>query len=503
MKIKTRISAFMMVIFITLGFFTACGDREVNQTTAVNETSGSTVAPETESLYHIEDQDYKGYEFMTLIVGFGTRVNEFKYSEDKATIMDNAIYKRNIQVEDKLKITIATVDQAAGNTKGSPQGLGALEKAWSSGDTTYDAAIIPAYDVTPAAYSGYCYDLNEVKQFNLEADYWDQNAVNSLEIKGLLFFTTGDFSIDIFNVTQCIAFNKELAKKNSITDLYQLVSEGKWTIDKWKEYTSLISEDLDNDGYYTEKDLYGSIIRDSSIYAVVNSSGELCASLDQYGDLVLGLGNERVMTVFQEFVEFASGNYCLRYMQNFGPNGQRSNNSNSGHLTTMFLNNQALFALTEVGVINAFRDMETDYGILPYFKFDENQEKYYNAPNPSNARFLCLPYYQNDVDRTGNILEAIAYFSSKYITEAYYEKTLVGQTVRDDESLPVLKLLRETRIYDLGYYYQPADINKNLIYNFRDFNPNWASTYESLKIKAQKELDNINLSYNNLIDEWK
>lgn len=501
MKIKARIITALLAIIMVAGIFTSCNNGEAGETTRA--TSEQSTAVETENPFHIEDQDYEGYEFYALIVGFTGAVNEFAYNETDPTIIDNAIYNRNVAVEDKLGIVIKNEYKKAGSTTASNEGFGTLKKEYTSGSTTYDTYIVPAYDVSPAAYQGYCYDLNSVEQLDLTANYWDQNAVQSLEVKEMLFYITGDFSLDTFDSTECIAFNKTIAETQNITDLYTLVEEGKWTFEKWKEYTSLISEDLDGDGYYTEKDSYGSVIWDDAIYAVVHSTGERCCTLDEYGDLVLGLGTERVVTAFQSFVEFAKSNSCLRFQQNFGPNGARSDNSNSGHLTPMFTNNQCLFVLTTVGTITGFRDMNTDYGILPYFKFDENQDRYYNTVSPFNARFLCLPFNLADVERTGNIIETIAYFSTKYITDAYYEKTLVGQTIRDDESLPMLKLLRETRVYDLGYYYQPANINKNLIYNFRAFDPNWMSKYEKLKTAAETNLATINKSFDKLSEQWQ
>ena len=45
--------------------------------------------------------------------------------------------------------------------------------------------------------------------------------------------------------------------------------------------------------------------------------------------------------------------------------------------------------------------------------------------------------YWQDTARTGDILEAMAAFSAYTLTPAYYDKTLMGKSVRDAESEPM------------------------------------------------------------------
>jgi len=75
--------------------------------------------------------------------------------------------------------------------------------------------------------------------------------------------------------------------------------------------------------------------------------------------------------------------------------------------------------------------------------------------------------------------------------------------MRDDESLPVLKLLRETRVYDIGYYYRPGDFTHAVIQSFRDFNSNWSSRYASGINLVRSQAEDINKKFDALVSEWQ
>ena len=507
-KKTNRLLALLLcaVMVFSVIALSACSKDEPKETTPVPGSSqgDETQAPDPNADPY-PDQDFDGYGFLAYEVAFdlSTYINNFTPNEDAATVIDQAIFTRNAEVEKKLNITISSEAKKASSTTGSAEGYSYLLQLRRSGDAVYDVATLPAYDVAKVAYSDGLYDMNHVSTLDLERSCWDQQAVKDLEIKGMQFFTTGDFNLDCFNATVVITFNKELAKQYNVNDLYQLVDEGKWTMDKWMEYTELVSDDLDGDSFYSNKDLYGALLWDDSIYAAVHSAGEHCAIVNDDGDLELTLGTERVVSVFQDYVDFSKKNCVLRWQQDFDLTTKtRKNNPGSTNGRDMFLNNQGLFLITAISTTTRyFRDMDTDYGILPMFKYDDTQDRYYNNVAPYSSRFMCLPFNQFDAERCGIILRSIGYSSEKYVVNAFYEKTLVSDTVRDEESLPMLQLIRETRVYDLGYFYQPANINKELIYLFRAENSNWISRYNALEKSAKTILGRFNDAFTKLKDD--
>jgi len=510
---KRRILALLlaMLMLATSGILAACGGDKPGKTPDVttdgqgsqNAGNDTTAAPvETGPVLDIPDEDLDGYEYLIYEGAFGSDVSDFTYLEEAGTVLDEAKYKRNALVEAKFNISLISEVVKVSGTSGSDKGYGTMMQNYNAGDPTYNVTVLPAYDQSKLAQNSALYDMTKVPMLDLTSEYWDQNVVKDLTIKDMLFFMVGDYSIDAFDAVICMAFNKKIAGEKGINDLYQLVTDGKWTLAKFKEYCALVSEDLNGDDKYTNMDLYGALCWDDTIYAVVHSAGELCATVGDDGLLVLGLNSEKMNNVFEEFVTFSKENCFLRYQVAFKEDGSFTNNSGSKYGSEMFLNNQGLFYMASLGGINGFRDMDVDYGIIPLFKYTEEETRYYATISPYSARFLSMPYHQEDVELNGKILETIGFYSASTVPEAYYEKTLNGKVVRDEESITMLQLLRESRVYDLGYFYQPGEINKNLIYRFRAADPNWASTYAAQSRAAGIRLKQINQALEKLVDVW-
>ena len=497
---RRRAALLLCLSLLSGAFFAGCG---ASAPTPGADPSAVSSLPEGtgEESFALPEEDLENYEFTVYEVGFrtGGYINDFADSGSGAPVLDRAIRERNAAVEASLRVRLSAVQKNATSTTGSAQGYGELQKLRATGDAPYDAAVLPAYDVTKNAAGGDLTDLLTVSGLNVTSPWWDRRSVDAFTVKGMLFFMTGDFSLDIFDATAVIAFNKKLANERGVPDLYALAESGKWTIDRWMEATALISEDLDGDSRFTDRDRYGSIVCDDSVYAVVNGAGERCAAVDPAsGDLCLTLGTERTAAAFRRYVEFSRQNCVLRFQQKFNQDGTAVNNSASYHDRTMFPDDQALFLIAPLGEVSLFRDTDTPYGILPVFKLDEEQESYQANVSPFNARFLCVPAVQKEQDLAGRILETVGYFSSQFIPAAYYEKTLTGSKARDGESRPILELLRVSRAFDLGLFYQPADINKQLIYQFRQGDSDWASVYAAYSDQAAAALGKIDLAFDAL-----
>ena len=65
-----------------------------------------------------------------------------------------------------------------------------------------------------------------------------------------------------------------------------------------------------------------------------------------------------------------------------------------------------------------------------------------------------------------------------------------------------LELMAATRSYDLGLYVQPGEINKQLIYLFRDGSKNFTSTFDSKKNAAEAALIEIDEAFAKAAAQW-
>ena len=208
--------------------------------------------------------------------------------------------------------------------------------------------------------------------------------------------------------------------------------------------------------------------------------------MNENGELTLTLNDERTMAFFDKLPSFYADEIAYAY--------QRV----SYDITTpinMFANNQALFFAQLLDLVSYLRDMETDFGLLPQPKASVEQKEYYNTIGSWHSVFLCVPAVQENAERTGVILESLAAESLNVVTPAYYEQTLVGKYVRDEESVATLDIILATRVYDLGWFYGIGGYNEAVMNVWRKDANNFASMYKAVERVANKSLDQINEAF--------
>ena len=64
-------------------------------------------------------------------------------------------------------------------------------------------------------------------------------------------------NLSMLNGVGVTYFNKELAERNKIGDIYQTVRDGKWTLDSFSEYCKGITQDINGDTQLNGDDMFG------------------------------------------------------------------------------------------------------------------------------------------------------------------------------------------------------------------------------------------------------
>lgn len=480
-KKRTLTFAAALLMLIPLS---SCGQGEAPLQTTDNTASE---AETTAAPLAFEGADFGGKEFHILLTANGPdTVNDFEASEMIGETLSAAVEKRKAQVEEQCGVTLVTHT----TFKYGNHGYNELYANYTAGDTDYDAAVIAAYDVVPLAYTNALYNLYDLDGMDLSNPWWDARATEELTVMGQMYFTTGDIAFWDDMMQYCVAFNKQMWADYNRDDVfgysaYELVERGEWTYEALAALAKGVTEDLDNSGTYDMADRYGILTWDDTVYGVLNSAGQKVITRDDNGRLVLSLteGNETAIAALTQYTDICFGGDAINY-QRF-----------SGGENDMFIENRALFFLTRLSVLSNYRDMETDYGILPFPKYSVDQDRYYTTVSPYHMNFVCVPSVCEDPYMSAVVLEALGYYGQETVTPAYYEATLTGQYFRDEDSEKMLTLLADSRCYDIGFYVQPDNINKELIYLFRPGSYTFASTFASHYTAASKRVEAINLMF--------
>jgi len=412
----------LMLLASCGGEGTATGDTTPSDTTANSESGGGTdelAAPE------LPDKDYGGYEFkiLTQINGWGIYNNEHFYIEEaNGEVLNDAIFERNRRVEDQFGVVITEI------TSTNPSND--MATAVMAGDDAYDV-VNP--NGAPGGYgTEYMVDFNSLDYLNLDRPWWDQNYQKGRSVNGKLTSAVSSMMITHMDSVLAMLYNQKLAQDYKLPDLYQIVRDGDWTIAKWAELSKNVTTDLDGDGAYTDKDQYAFVGLDG--IGRLGSGVQIITIVKDKNDTpVLELENPRVVEQISKLrdfaVSYAQDIYDPRKDTNTGGDGDRA-------VFRLFLNDQALFYVHGLGAVQQFRDMKSDFGVLPTPKLDEKQEDYFIAPDTTKC--LIIPAVASDLDRTAIILEAMSYEGYTYLRPRYYDSMLQSKYLRDEESIEMM-----------------------------------------------------------------
>ncbi len=483
----------LITIFVCAALFFSCGDKTpVSTTPPTGEDWTENTSSATEELPDIPlSADFGGENFYIYSAG-NVAYEDFTAEETDTTPLEIAQYRCRQRVETDYNIRIVQTSEKAYSSGNGP-GFKKINTMVNSGECPCDLALIAGYDVTMLGAAGMLYDLKSIPDIHLEKSWWDQNANESLEYLDVLFYTTGDITCSDNNAAYVIMFNKNMLENYSLPSPYEMVYSGDWDMENFKALCKAVTEDLDQNDVMDENDRFGLLVWVDSNLGMVHAAGQRCCVIN--GDQIeLTLYNETTLQAVEQYLAFAlDKQHALQY---------QAIHNTAEFSQQLWAGDHGLFWTTTMGDVQRFRETESDFGLLPYPKLTKEQDRYYSTITPFNSQFICVPLIQNDVDRTGLITEALAYYGQKEVLPAYYEVNLKGVHSRDEESLDMIDIIFDNLVYDIGFFYQIGPYNKHLNYMVSRAQNNFASMYDSLYPAAQAQIANIQKSYAAAAQQW-
>ena len=231
---------------------------------------------------------------------------------------------------------------------------------------------------------------------DLEKPWWNQSATKELQIGNRLYFVTGDITKSMVDEMFVYTFNQKVADDLGIESLYDVVNEHRWTIDYVYTLVDGLYTDLNGDGQADIGDKYGlSTACSNPAAAYVNGFRLTMLTRNNDGNLYFDIDKERMADVVNKV-------YSL-YWENPGTLGATLNGTDMA----CFMEDRALLGTFRFKDIRrSFGDMESDYGVLPYPLFDENQKEY--GTRVKDPTLMCIPVDAIDPEMSVAVLEALA-----------------------------------------------------------------------------------------------
>ncbi len=449
MRKLTR-SASLLLALLTALSAVGCGGTT---TPADTIASGEDTTPvETEPEYNYPDVDYGGYTFKVLNLDeFYSCYTKVDVQEQTGETVDDAVYNRNRRIEERFNIKIKEINEHFGAWAEGVKPSDSLIKSVLADDDMYDCAYCLLSFKPAIVTDGYLADLNAIPELQLGEVWWDNYLNDALELNGKLYTATSPLQLTSLGLSWVFLFNKDMFDSLKLEYPYDLVRDGKWTFDKLNEYVTKIAN-LNGEDSFTYKEgsnaVYGIAGHTTAPYLAILATDNCFIRKNDKGEQVYVGGTDRLYNALDKIkraFNVAEGKILYNA-------ADKLTDSATGGYYYMFYTGKAGFLTTELKGTQVMREMTADYGILPTPKYDEAQENYITYASENIGR-LCIPKTNDDLTRTGVILDALSYESYKNVLPLYYNQTISQKGLRDEDSIEMLDIINRGRMTEIGLIY--------------------------------------------------
>jgi len=483
---------FALAMLLLLGaMMPACGrNGETDPTKGGTADGAGTQEPAKEYTLNVFNWDGRG---LNVLVNNNPGVvwddTDFTWKESlMGEPINDAVHDRNNLIEEmyNVKLVLKRVTRDAH--------VAAIRSACMAGDGSYDISFNNPRENYTLAQEGYLINLFSVEALELDAPWWDPNAVRDMSVMNRLFMVIGDIGLMYKKSVGTLQFNKDHIRDYGLTSPYKHLEENTWTLDTFTQMLREFMGNIENGEKPRQQRTFG-LLGFSDIMATgMIGAGVKFAAKDENDIPALSFYNEKTINVFEKITEFMYDEEI--FLSWTAPTGAGVNTARK------FVNGESLFHYGELHEIPNLRNMDTDFGIMPLPKYNSEQAEYYHSINANVAMIMALPVrVDENIEKIGAIAHAMGKLGMDLLRPAYYEVSLIGKMSRDEESEISLDIILNSITYDQGYMYNWGNIGTFTLGMSNNRNRDLSSNYLRIEAAAQTQLDRMNDTFADMFAE--
>lgn len=409
---------------------------------------------------------------------------ELYESEQTGEPIDDAVYMRNLKTELLLNVKLNySLPDDEKNTDIH------FKNSVMAGDDRCDVLAFKAIYWGTLLTAGVLMPWDDIPGMQLDKPWYVTDANETITVGGHRYGILSDALCTNITMVWTMVFNKRIADEYRIDGLYDTVRSGLWTMDEMTGIVKGVYSDVNGDSNSDPDDLYG-FYTDSyaTLDAFMDAHAISGVSKDENDMPKVDFMSERLIRSFEKIYELYWNN-AATYVDTKEPYTYRLS----------FAQGKALLApmLINYMISPDLRAMDDDYGILPFPKLDEAQEKYGTHLLPRTGTYM-LPKTLNDdsADCIGYVIDVLSAYSYDLLRPAIYDTTLTEKGVRDEDSLEMLNIAVAGRQYDFSNFLEwDTSYPFTCLYTYRGLlsakKTDIASYYEKNLSKAEAILQKI------------
>lgn len=503
-----KVLVLLLALIMVLSAFVACGPKDPAQqggessTPAGNDPqqpgASDSKPSESESESTIGNLDpslnLNGKEVTVISRSHYWFADEVSVEDPSGDPIESAMFQRNLDVERILNCTLENFKVTETGTGGTADYAVVNQLKNTIGpDCPYDIVSTSAYTAFENTAAGICHNLNDIDHIDLDQNYWAPYYNAGATIGNQQYFATGAISLSLRRFIFVTFFNPKLTEDRGIENLYDVVNDGRWTLDYQAEIINGVHEELDGVEGKTEGDFYGLV---TNHHICVDPYWSACdvkiMGKDDDDYLIFEPELEKldnILNKLKEIYKRSGGTYSYT---------GKSGDVDQDEIRAKFTSEYAMMVTLRLLECEAddFRNMES-YGILPMPKYDDEQENYYSHAHDQFAVYGVISSVPTtEIDDIGAVLECMAIEGYRTVTPAYFEVALKGKYSKDPQSWEMLdKIVNNVKI-DGGLLYtiKLGDITQQLRNTVKNDTPTISTTvFSAFGMKS------LNKSLNNFI----
>lgn len=435
-----RIAAILLATALFISFVACSGASDTNtEITTAAETEAVTETDTEKEYPHYGNCDFNGKNYHIL----NCQKNQWNmYTTIVATelvgeAVNDAVFERNARIIQKLNLTMSEENY----TTNDSTFINKLSTAILAGDDCYDIACVPMYQSTAGMIEGHYFNLDTLESIHLDKNWWNQTMLAETSINNRHYLANSSVHLMFIDAIWCLYFNKDILKDNGMEQPYDLVREGNWTYDAYQKYLSAATMLNGDESFAWNSDgncVYGVSSHGGMIDRYLFGMNAHFIEKDKNDQLIFTADSELFTNVYQLLANSLSQpGVCLI-----------ANSEGFHYSKNIFINNRAAFIGAELKEGQVLRDMESEFGIIPYPKYNEEQPDYHSTV-VRKASSIAIPITQKIPEDSALLLDALS-FESEDVEKLFIEVRIEQKGLRDEDSIEMLHIMLNTVGIDLG-----------------------------------------------------
>lgn len=485
MKSIYRILIALLVFAMILPMALACAETTSQEDTtapAVTEAPTATDAltgevTEEETLFvpsNIpEDLKFEG-TVINILHRTDSNKNEFFVEDQSGESVNDAVFRKNANVQAQFGITLEFYG-IPGAYEQQKDFVNTCINSLQAGADAYD--LFCGYSMTGAtlAVEGALQDMTEYPILEFDKPWWPESLISKATINDGIYFASGDIAPSFLYMMYLVVFNKDLFTdfhRLQPNDLYDLVYDGKWTIDRLIEFTQGVYLDQDGDNAASESDRYGLVITSVPFDSFYTASDLYTVELDSNGGFVMSpdLFSQKTVDLLDKVCNLLH------------TSGDAYTKTDTAH----FKEGNSLFIIQAASITaNHLTDVDFTYGVLPMPKYNEDQENYRTALSFPYTMYM-ISASAPDAEAAAATIELLAYQSYVNVTPAIFEESMKLRYSEQSDDAFMFDKIRENVVIDIGRLLTTQLDNMSFSIFRNAVNNNTAGSYMSAQKMYEK-----------------